>query len=147
MLHAIYEPKIIDSLHRISPDIESNILAGTFVMKDPQSTVGDELIPSDGTDYWGILAQDVYLNPGSTFARPHLNFQAYSGDQVGVYTTAGYFKTDRYVEGGDYEPGAELYISEDGILTDDAPDNDPVSVGRVVSMDSDGLLVFYFRGL
>ena len=151
-LRAIFEPVHIDIFHKVGTDIVAEIPAGTFVAKDVENA---ELVNvSDGTDFWGVLAQHVYLNPGDKFVRPTNNYEAYPGEQVGIYTEPGYFKTDQYVE-GTYTPGADLYITSEGKLTDvkdeqaePAPTETTgvVKVGRVVKEDVDGLL-FYFVGL
>ena len=152
-LKAIFEPAHIDIFHRVPGDITAPIAAGTFVMKDEDDA---ELVEvSDGTAFWGILSQDVYLNPGDKFTLPHMNFEAYPGDQVGIYTEPGYFKTDQYVS-GTYTPGADLYVTSEGKLTDVLDDTEEapapskktgtLKVGNVVKKDVDGLF-FYFIGL
>lgn len=152
MLKVILEPAHIDIFHKTATNLTSPILAGTIVSKN--ALAATEVAVSDGTGYWGILAQDVLLNPGSKFVLPSLNYEAYPGDFVGIYTEPGYFKTDQFVE-GTYTPGADLYITSEGKLTDvedteasPAPTKTTgtVKIGKVVSLGTDGLF-FYFIGL
>ena len=139
MLKAVYEPQHIDIFHKVSAELTEPIAAGTFVMKDADDA---ELVEvSDGTAVWGVLSQNVHLNPGSKFALPYNNFEAYPGDFVGIYTT-GYFKTDQFVE-ATYEPGEALFVTNAGKLTNDeaAPSatEGNLKVGYVVSATEEEL--------
>lgn len=140
MLKARFEGAFIDIFHKITDNVTEHIPAGTLVMKDPASPA-DTVKVSDGTAVWGILSQDVYLNPGQKFLLPFNNFEGYPGDHVGLYTTDGYFETDQFEAGGTYAPGATLYASANGKLTD-VPGT--IAVGEVIRKDGD-LLFFYFK--
>lgn len=93
MLKAIFEPYYIDIFHKFG-EVTSKIPAGTILMKD---TANAEYVKvSNGTDFWGVLSQDLYPDPGSEYIKPYNDHRAYSGDQVGIYHK-GMFETDQFV--------------------------------------------------
>lgn len=139
MLKPRFEGAFIDGFHKFTEDVTKFVPAGTLVMKDPNAPA-DTVTVTDGTAVWGILAQDVYMNPGPKFYLPRNNYEAMAGDQVGIYTMDGYFETDQF-EPGTYTPGATLYAGANGKLTD-VPGT--VAVGQVVRKEGETLL-FYFK--
>lgn len=93
MLKAIFEPYYIDIFHKFG-EVTSKIPAGTILMKD--TTNAEYVKVSNGTDFWGVLSQDLYPDPGSEYIKPYNDHRAYSGDQVGIYHK-GMFETDQFV--------------------------------------------------
>ena len=102
MLKAIFEPYYIDIFHKFG-EVTSKIPAGTILMKD--TTNAEYVKVSNGTDFWGVLSQDLYPDPGSEYIKPYNDHRAYSGDQVGIYHK-GMFETDQFVVS--YEPDDEV---------------------------------------
>ena len=151
MLKAVFEPAQIDIFHKFNPAATTATPAGSVVMKD--TTDAEVVLVSDGTSVWGLLSQEVTVHPGPKFNFPFNNFEAFVGDQVGIYTQAGYFHTDQYVI-GTYVPGASLYVTSEGKLTatldtqaTPAPTTTTgiVKVGEVVKEEV-GDLFFLYRG-
>ena len=113
MLKAIFEPYYIDIFHRFG-EVTSKIPAGTILMKD--TTNAEYVTVSNGTDFWGVLSQDLYPDPGSEYIKPYNDHRAYSGDRVGIYHK-GMFETDQFVvsyevaEGSGVVGGVEVSIT------------------------------------
>ena len=101
MLKAIFEPYYIDIFHKFG-EVTSKIPAGTILMKD--TTNAEYVKVSDGTDFWGVLSQDLYPDPGSEYIKPYNDHRAYSGDQVGIYHK-GMFETDQFVVSYEVDDG------------------------------------------
>ena len=134
MIKVRFEPHYIDIFHRIKLGAGVRKLnAGTILMKD--TTNAEYVTVSNGTDFWGVLSQDVYVSPGNEYALPYNDHRAYDGDFVGIYHE-GMFETDQF-EDGTYNPGATVYVSNNGKFA--ASGNVPV--GKVVRKDSNTLFV------
>lgn len=129
MLNVVYEPSYIDIFHKIDTNVE--VPAGTILMKKD----GDTVKVSDGTAVWGVLSQDVFINPGNRFALPYNAHEAYAGDYVGIYHD-GMFETDQF-EDGSYTPGAKLYAGESGKFAATGT----IVVGKVVNKIGNKLFV------
>ena len=135
MIKVRFEPHYIDIFHRIKlGDGVTKLNAGTILMKD--ATDPNVVTASDGSAVWGVLSQDVYVSPGNEYALPYNDHRAYDGDFVGIYHE-GMFETDQFVETDTYNPGATVYVSENGKFAASGS----VPVGKVVRKDSNTLFV------
>jgi hypothetical protein len=133
MLKAIFEPYYIDIFHKFG-EVTSKIPAGTILMKD--TTNAEYVKVSNGTDFWGVLSQDLYPDPGSEYIKPYNDHRAYSGDQVGIYHK-GMFETDQFEEDGAYIPGDTLYASADGKFCNGYEMGDGTAVDGTTSVTAD----------
>lgn len=120
--------------------------AGRIVMLD--SANAGKVKVSDGHDAFGILSQDVVGKPANGYKSP-VDSTAWPGEKVGVYHGGGIYETDQFVS-GTYAPGAPLYVTSEGKLTDvkdtqttPAPTTATgiLQVGVAVSL-ANGVLVF-----
>lgn len=141
MLKAVFEDRQIDIFHKMETET-AVIPAGTIVMKDP--TDPEKVVVSDGTAAWGILSQNLYPAPPQGTFRPYNDFEAYSGDLVGIYHQ-GYYETDQYV-GDAFTPGQTLYVTANGKLTgiegEPSATTGNVAVGKFIKMKGSNL---FFR--
>ncbi len=152
MLKAIFEPYYIDIFHKFG-EVTSKIPAGTILMKD--TTNAEYVKVSNGTDFWGVLSQDLYPDPGSEYIKPYNDHRAYSGDQVGIYHK-GMFETDQFVVSYEldgtteipYIPGADLYVTSEGKFTNILEEGEAatetsgkVKVGKIVKKEGNKLTV------
>jgi len=135
-----FEPHYIDIFHRIKlGNGVRKLNAGTILMKDTANA--EYVTVSDGTAVWGVLSQDVYVSPGNEYALPYNDHRAYDGDFVGIYHE-GMFETDQFEEDGTYDPGATVYVSNNGkFAAADSSATGNVAVGKVVRKDSNTLFV------
>lgn len=142
MLKAVFEDTRIDIFHRM--ETETTVIpSGTFVMKDPADA--EKVVVSDGTKVWGVLSQNVFPLPLQRTFQPFNDFEAYSGDPVGIYHE-GYYETDQFV-GDTFVPGQVLYVTNEGKLTGQQSEEPTavagkVPVGRFIKMKGS---VMFFR--
>lgn len=143
MLKFEFEPHFIDIYHKFDKTITATVPAGVFVMKKDADTV----TVSDGTKVWGLLAQNVHVNPGPEYALVSNDNRAYAGDQVGIYVSPGMFWTDQFV--GTPQPGDTLYVTSEGKLTATKAEDNPtasagvIAVGKAAKTHNGQLLFVY----